>query len=201
MADWKCSRLPTTRGTSDADLGQRWLIGFAGGLLASLAMNLFARAVTTAGDGRETPGAAHGHDRTGRGVQPPQAEDTAEDDATVRVGTIAYRAVTGEAPSRATRSWLGTAAHYAFGGTVGACHAVMMRRLPTIRAGRGTVYGTAVWIVADEMVMPLLGLSRSPRQLSAGVHAYALAGHWIYGFALDSVVRSRIRDSEMSAAS
>ena len=46
MADWKCSRLPTRRGTSDADLGQRWLIGFAGGLLASLAMNLFARAVT-----------------------------------------------------------------------------------------------------------------------------------------------------------
>jgi hypothetical protein len=180
---------------SGAGAGKRCLIGFAGGLLGGLAMNVFSRAVSSAGNGREAIGAAPGHDREGRGVQPPQADAAAEDDAAVRVGTVAYRALTGRAPSRVTRPWLGTAVHYAFSGTVGACYAVLAERLPIIRAAHGTVYGTAVWIVADETVMPLLGLSRSPRQLPAGVHAYALAGHWVYGLALESVVRSGSRDS------
>jgi hypothetical protein len=201
MADWKSSRLPARRLRPDADLGQRWLIGFAGGLVASLAMNLFSRAVAAAGDGREAAGAAPGQDRQGRGVQPPQAEHAAEDDAAVRVGAVAYRALTGNAPSRASRPWLGTAAHYAFGATVGACYAVMAKRLPVIRAGRGTAYGTAVWMVADEMVMPILGLSRGPRQLAAGVHAYALAGHWVYGLALDAAVRTGLPESEASPGS
>ena len=173
-------------------LEHRGRIGFAGGLLAAFAMNLFARAVSSAGCGREAPGAAPGQDRVGRGVQPPQADGTADDDATVRVGMVAYRALTGSAPRRATRSWLGTAVHYAFGGTVGACYAIMAKRLPIIRAGHGTAYAAAVWIVADEAIMPLLNLSRGPRQLPAGVHLYALAGHWAYGLTLESVIRYTI---------
>jgi putative membrane protein len=90
--------------------------------------------------------------------------------------------------------------HYAFSGTVGACYAVMADRLPMIRAGHGTAYGTAVWIVADEMVMPLLGLSLGPRQLPVGVHVYALAGHWVYGLTLDSAVRSCIRETSKQPA-
>jgi hypothetical protein len=172
-----------------ARLGQRCLIGFAGGLVGALAMNLFSRAVSSAGNGREASGAAPGNDRAGRGVQPPQADGPASDDATVRVGTVGYRAVTGRTPDRETRPWLGTAVHYAFSGTIGACYAIAAERLPVIRTALGTAYGTAVWIVADEMIMPLLGLSRGPRQLPAGVHAFALAGHWVYGLTLESAVR------------
>ena len=181
------------RASSGAQLTKRGLVGFAGGLLGAFAMNLFARAVSAASDGHEATGAAPGTDRTRRGVQPAQAEGVAEDDATVRVGTLAYRALTGSEPPLAMRSWLGTAAHYAFSGTVGACYAAMAERAPIIRAGHGAAYGTAVWIVADEMMMPVLGLSRGPRQLSAGVHAYALAGHWVWGLTLESAVRSAVR--------
>lgn len=190
--------LTARRVDSGAGLQQQCLIGFAGGLLGGLAMNLFARAVTAAANGREATGAAPGHDRLGRGVQPPQADGPAEDDATVRVGTAAYGALTGGTPIRTTRSWLGTAVHYAFSGTVGSCYAAMAERLPLIRAGHGTAYGTAVWIVADELFMPLLGLSRGPRHLSLGVHAYAVAGHCVYGLTLNSVVGSGIRDSNQS---
>jgi hypothetical protein len=38
-------------------------------------------------------------------------------------------------------------------------------------------------------MMPALGLSRSPREQSAGMHAYSLAGHWIYGATLEAVRR------------
>lgn len=183
------------RARAGAGLTQRCVIGCAAGLLGALTMNLFSRAVASAGNGREATGAAPGRDRTGRGVQPPQAEGMAEDDATVRVGTVAYGALTGRAPDLAMRPWLGTAVHYAFSAAVGACYAAMAQRLPAVRAAHGTAYGTAVWIVADEMIMPLLGLSRGPRQLPPGVHAYALAGHWVYGFTLESAVRAGMRDS------
>ena len=53
--------------------------GMAAGLLAGLAMNLFARA-TLSVSGREAPDASPGADRTGRGMQPPQAKGRAEDD-------------------------------------------------------------------------------------------------------------------------
>ena len=42
-----------------------------------------------------------------------------------------------------------------------------------------------VWAIADEGLMPALNLSRSPRQLSAGMHAYSLLGHAVYGSALE----------------
>jgi hypothetical protein len=167
-------------------------MGFAGGLLGAFAMNVFSRAVTAARQGHEATGAAPGDDRVGRGVQPPQAMGAAEDDATVRVGAVAYRTLSDSSPRQPTRSWLGSVVHYAFGGAVGACYAVLRPRVPIIRAARGTAYGTAVWIVADETIMPLLRLSRGPRQLSPGLHAYALAGHWVYGVTLEWFIRSSV---------
>src|SRR4051794_1142697 len=91
-----CKRESVTRyasATQSSPLA-RCAAGIAGGLLASVAMNVFARALTAA-RGREADGAAPGADRHGRGVQPPQAEGAAEDDAAVRAGATAYRAVTG----------------------------------------------------------------------------------------------------------
>jgi Protein of unknown function (DUF1440) len=194
-------QMTARRRNSAAGLAQQSVVGFVGGLLAGAVMNIFSRAVTSATHGREGSGAAPGSNRVGRGAQPPQAQGAADDDAAVRVGTAAYRAVTGSAPNRAARRRLGTMAHYVFSGALGACYALVARRLPIVRAGHGIAYGTAVWILADEMVIPLLDLSRGPRQLPPGVHAYALAGHWVYGFALESSVRSASRERRQSAHS
>jgi uncharacterized membrane protein YagU involved in acid resistance len=168
--------------------------GLAGGLLGSLAMNLFSRIMLSAGGGREADGAAPGADRTGRGVQPPQAEATAEDDATVRAGKAVYRAATGREASPRAGHWLGTAAHYAFGGIAGTLYGLLADRAPGARAAHGAMYGTLVWALADEGVMPALGLSRGPRRLSPAVHAYALAGHIVYGAVLESAVQALTRE-------
>jgi hypothetical protein len=163
--------------------------GVAAGILGALAMNMFARAVNTANHGREADGAAAGGHRTGRGVQPPQSDDTADEDATVRVGTLAYRTVTGSEPAGAARLQLGSAAHYGFSVTAAVCYMWLADRVPAVRAGFGTLYGTLVWGVADEGIVPALGLSRGPRELPAGVHMYALSGHWVYGATLEAVRR------------
>jgi hypothetical protein len=125
-------------------------------------MDTFSAGVARARHGREARGAAPGRRRYGRGVQPAQAKASGEQDATVRAGTATYRAVTGAEPADAARPWLGVAAHYAFG---------------------------AAAALADETPIPALGLSRGPRDLSPGVHPYALTGHVAYGAALEATRR------------
>src|SRR4051812_20354686 len=164
------------------------LIGLAGGVLGSLAMNVYSRVVRSA-NGQEAAGAAPGSDRDGRGVQPSQAEGRAGQDAAVRVGAAAYRTVVHREPDTATERRLGTLAHYAFGASAGAIYAVASDNLPALRKGFGSFYGGLVWAIADEGVVPALGLSRSPRELPVSVHAYSLSGHCIYGMTLECVRR------------
>src|SRR3954471_22932544 len=100
---------------------RRLIVGVAAGLLGGFTANLFTRAVAAANGGCEAPGAAPGP-RRGHGMQPAQAGGHADRDATVKVGAIAYRAVTGHEPSRALEPRLGTAVHYAFSAGAGACY-------------------------------------------------------------------------------
>ena len=148
-------------------------------------MNLFTRALDAA-HALDAVGAPAG-DRMGRGVQPPQAEGAAEDDAAVRVGAAVYRVLTGVEPSVKRRLTLGRLAHYAFGAALGGSYALLGTAVPALRAGGGTLYGATVWVVADEGVMPALGLSRGPGELPVAVLGYGLAGHLVYGAALESV--------------
>jgi uncharacterized membrane protein YagU involved in acid resistance len=118
-------------------------------------------------------------------MQPPQAAVRAEQDAAVRVGSAGYHLATGHKPTRQGRLRLGAAAHYAFSGALGAGYVVAAKRVPFVTECYGTLYGTLVWAFADETAMPALGLSRGPRELGPGVHAYSLAGHWVYGACLE----------------
>jgi hypothetical protein len=152
-------------------------------------MNLFARTMAAATNGQEAQGAAPGDDRTGRGMQPAQAKGYADEDAAVRIGTIAYRALVRDEPTDDARPWLGSAAHYGFSATAGVCYALLAARAPAIRTGFGTLYGTLVWALADEGLVPALGLSRRPTELPLGLHLYALCGHWIYGGTLEALTR------------
>lgn len=165
------------------------LVGAGAGVLGGLAMNVFARIVRRINDGREADGAAPGHDRDGRGMQPPQAQGQADRDAAVAIGTLAYHAVSGREPGPAGRRRLGSAAHYGFSAAVGACYAVASDRAPALRSGFGILYGSLVWAVADEGMVPAMGLSRGPRELPLGVHIYSLCGHWLYGATLEGVTR------------
>jgi hypothetical protein len=153
-------------------------------------MNLFVRALEAAHQGDGSDPLSVGAGPAGRGAQPLESEGRPDDDAASRTGAAVYRAVTGTEPTRERRLWLGAAAHYAFGVIAGACYGALRDRVPAIAGGRGLLYGTLVWIVADEGVTPALGLSRGPRELNAGEHAAALTAHWVYGGALDAAYRA-----------
>jgi hypothetical protein len=165
-------------------------IGIVSGILAAMAMDAFSRGVRVFhGDGREADGATPGRQRDAKGTQPAQASDSSDEDATVKVGTAAFEAVTGEKPSRETKQWLGTAAHYGFGAAMGVNYMLASEQAPDVRRGYGTVYGSLVWAAADEGILPAAGLSKKASEIPLGVHAYALGAHWVYGATLESCRR------------
>lgn len=170
-----------------AGIAQACLAGALGGLLGGLVMNTYTRVVASSTGGHEAEGVAPGDDRVGRGMQPLQAETRTEDDAAVRVGTAVYEAVTGETAGPERRLRLGALAHYGFSAVSGIAYALLVRQVPALGRGLGTLYGTLVWATADETAMPLLWLSRGPGEQSPGMHAYSLVGHWLYGATLASV--------------
>jgi uncharacterized membrane protein YagU involved in acid resistance len=102
---------------------------------------------------------------------------------------------TGDEPDRLAKRWLGTAAHYALGASVGAGYGLLAQRSRSFRVGTGVFYGVLVWVVADEIVTPALGLSRGPRELPPGVHLYSLLAHCVFGASLDLVYRMALAPS------
>lgn len=103
------------------------------------------------------------------------------------------RQVASEPISPRRREQFGSMLHYAFGATAGAVYGVLARNWPGVTAGGGLAYATGVWLVADEMMVPALGLADPPHRTPLRRHAYALVGHWAYGAALEAVRRAVTR--------
>ncbi len=51
-------------------------------------------------------------------------------------------------------------------------------------------FGAALWLGADEVAVPLFGLSGPPFAYPASTHASALAAHLVYGATADLVRRA-----------
>jgi putative membrane protein len=57
------------------------------------------------------------------------------------------------------------------------------------RSTSGVGLGTAVWITADEVAMPLLGLSEPTTRRPIEMHLQSLAAHIVYGVTTELVRR------------
>ncbi len=87
----------------------------------------------------------------------------------------------------------GPAMHYAMGATSGLIYGVASELAPVTTVGAGLPFGAAVWVIADDLAIPALGLSKSPTEYPFSTHAYALSSHLIYGLATDLVRRFLLR--------
>jgi hypothetical protein len=78
--------------------------------------------------------------------------------------------------------------HYLFGAAVGAIYGAYAERRQAHRSG--AAFGTAVWLAADEIAMPLLGLSESTARRPIEMHLQSLVAHLVYGTATELTRRS-----------
>ena len=78
--------------------------------------------------------------------------------------------------------------HYLFGAAVGAIYGAYAERRQADRFG--AAFGTTVWLAADEIAMPLLGLSDSTARRPLEMHLQSLVAHLVYGSATEMTRRS-----------
>jgi putative membrane protein len=119
-----------------------------------------------------------------------QQSDGGGEDATVRTARAISQQIFDHKLTEAQTKWAGPAVHYGFGALVGAAYGILAETVPTLTAGYGTAYGSAVWLAADEIGVPAFGLSQPPSETPVTSHLQALASHLVYGVTTDLTRRA-----------
>jgi hypothetical protein len=160
----------------EIDLMKGLLAGVAGGLLASFLMEQFQAAWSAAAAAMRSSEKKHG------GRKP--------DPATVKAANLITEKVSGHKIPSEYKPIAGEAVHYGMGATSAAAYGVLAEMAPMVTLGDGVVFGTGVWLLADEVAVPAAGLSKPAREIPLTIHLYALASHLVYGWITETVRRA-----------
>jgi hypothetical protein len=109
----------------------------------------------------------------------PSSEENA--DATMKAAELIYKNLTGRKLSREVQAKAGPVMHYAFSTAVGAIYGAANEVSKVPRKGFGAPFGAALFVVADEVAVPALKLSKKPQDYPLSTHLYGLASHLVYG--------------------
>ncbi|HEV7859051.1 MAG TPA: DUF1440 domain-containing protein [Pyrinomonadaceae bacterium] len=183
----------------DGDVSKGLVAGIVAGLAAAWTMNQFQALLSKLVEGQERSHGAQSLQQgspqrgAGRELQERGSEDET-DDATERLANIVSEGVFDHQLTEGEKAIAGTAIHYGFGVTSGALYGVLAELAPGVKAGAGLPFGATIWLTADEGMVPLLGLSKSPTEYPPSVHAYSLASHFVFGLTTE-LVRRAVRDA------
>jgi uncharacterized membrane protein YagU involved in acid resistance len=116
-----------------------------------------------------------------------------DEPATVKAAEEISEAVFDHRLKKSEKEPAGEAMHYAMGATSGLIYGAAAELVPMTTVGLGIPFGAAVWLVADDVVVPALGLAKPATEYPLSTHAYALSSHLVYGLTTD-LVRRAVRD-------
>jgi hypothetical protein len=182
-------------GRHSGDVWKGLAAGAVSGLAAAAVMNQFQGLWAKLIEGEEsshgaqslqhgTPSHGVGRELEGRGSNQDQ------DDAAERTASFVSETAFEHRLTKSEKEAAGTAVHYAFGVGSGALYGALAEALPQVTAGAGLPFGAVVWLTADEGVVPLLGLSKTPAEYPLKTHAYAFASHLVFGLTAEMVRRA-----------
>ena len=143
------------------------VIGLIAGMLGALAMDQFTRVWNTAvSDTR----------RTKQSLPYGQQEWDSTSRTAARLGRWLFK-------RSLTTTEIRTGAqivHFGVGGLAGAAYNVWRGgSATTLRSG--VLFGAILWVVGEELAMPLLGINNPPGAYTARMHAHSLGEHLCYG--------------------
>lgn len=165
-----------------ACLARGVLAGALGGLVASWVMNLFITAVMKA---QHAANSADEHASEHSGQQKQQDSE----DSTMKVADAVVWLTTGHHLSNQGKQKGGPIVHYAFGTLMGALYGAVAELSHTATAGAGTAFGSVLFIAADEVMVPALGLSKPPAERPASDQLTHYAAHVVYGASTEMIRR------------
>ena len=172
------------------------LAGAIGGLAGSWAMVQFNHLIQPNGAGSDRSGDRHAHRRTN--ARPNDTDGTiADEPGSMQAAQAIAQPVIGRALTEREKQIGGSALHYLFGAAVGAIYGASAEVKPDTAKGAGIPFGTTVWLVPDEMGMPLAGFATNPAHYPASRHAAAFGSHVVFGLTVEGVrrlLRGRINE-------
>jgi hypothetical protein len=164
------------------------LVGAVAGATGSWAMVCFQHTLGRFIDPPDEEEGTHQHRR--RDARPNDTDATIPDEpASNQAASAAAEPVIGRPLTEDEKSVGGPIVHTLFGAAVGALYGVGVAYQPTLAAAGGAAMGTAVWIGASEIGVPLVGLSDRPDRYPASRHAAAFASHLVYGLTVETIRR------------
>jgi len=150
--------------------------GLVGGIVGSFVMSQFQALVNTLAEAEEKQ----------------KSKKKTEEPATVKAAEQISEGVFGHKLTKTEKQPAGEAVHYAMGASSGLIYGVAAEIEPLTTVGAGMPFGTAVWLIADDVAVPALGLSKSPTAYPLTTHVYAISSHLVYGLTTE-VTRRTVR--------
>jgi putative membrane protein len=119
-----------------------------------------------------------------------RGSDDEDDNAAVRAGTAIAEFVTDKKLTKEQKETAGAVAHYAMGVVSGGIYGTAAELAPITTIGAGLPFGAAIWLLADEAIVPAAGMSKAPTEYPLSIHLYALASHLVFGVSTEAVRRT-----------
>ncbi len=158
-------------------------IGLAAGAVATAAMDRGQSTVIPAVS--SWIGSLHGSDSNSNQQSTPPSNEEEPESSPEKVAHR-FADYLNVSISRTRVRTLGNRLHWAYGVHWGVPYAV----LPLKSGPRsGLLYGAALWLGSDELLLWMIGIARKPTSYPLSTHVKALAAHVIYGIMLGSTVR------------
>jgi hypothetical protein len=168
-----------------------FLIGTVGSVAGLLAMGFYWKTVSSLQNDRKP--ARKPSRKPARKPEPGLLDDISligrqhrkEESSTGAIGRILYTAVTGKEPrSKELKSTLSNMVHWGYGMMAGGLYGALRGEsgIRDIVKG-GLVFSVGLWMLGDELAVPLLGLQGGPTSVPPEQHARRLGAHLAYGVA------------------
>jgi hypothetical protein len=155
---------------------KRALAGMVGGAAGTAAMGFYMKATQKAAGGRNRQRQPKEHDVSLIGRKHREGES-----ATAALGRIVYEAAKHRQPDPKTKEKLSNAVHWTYGVQQGAAYGLVRGSAGTVDLPGGLAFGAGLWLLGDEVAVPLLGLAEGPKAHPARLHAETLGAHLVYG--------------------
>jgi len=159
------------RKTNADDVIKGAVAGLVGGLVASFVMTEYQALLSKLSEEEE------------------KSKKKKEEPANVKTAEAISENVFDHKLKKSEKEPAGEAVHHAMGATSGLIYGIAAEIAPVTTAGLGLPFGAAVWLVADDIVVPALGLSKPATKYPLSTNAYALSSHLVYGLTTDLVRR------------
>ncbi len=161
------------------DVVKSAFIGLAAGLAATVVMTGFQNLVNKMSEDKGNSGNKDNKEK--------------KEPATVKVAEMISENVFDHELTKGEKKYAGPAMHYAMGAASGLIYGIASEIAPITTIGAGLPFGAAVWLLADDVAVPALGLSKPMTEYPLSTHAYALSSHLVYGLSAD-LVRKFLRN-------